>query len=152
LFIDLVRRETKKCPIFPSRTENLCFWGHFRKIFPKIGRSGNALNLDIVLSSEYSLKNIVSVFTLLPMTSSMTSTSTLQHPRATALIQHLSADLRVPGNRLQAFTRLREDLFLDTMDIELLIASLERNLEYYLTEEEAAQIETVGDLQTFFLR
>jgi acyl carrier protein len=100
-----------------------------------------------IFAKEYCVR-----FTLLPMTSSMTSTSTLQHPRATALIQHLSADLRVPGNRLQAFTRLREDLFLDTMDIDLLIASLERNLEYYLTEEEAAQIETVGDLQTFFLR
>ena len=47
---------------------------------------------------------------------------------------------------------LKDDFFLDPMDIDLLIASLENKLEYYLTEEEAAQIETVGDLQTFFLR
>lgn len=67
-------------------------------------------------------------------------------------MSNLSSELRIPGNRLQAFTRLREDLFLDTMDVELLIASLERNLEYYLTEEEATQVETVGDLQAFFLR
>ncbi|MTB53855.1 hypothetical protein [Lewinella sp. W8] len=86
------------------------------------------------------------------MTSSMPFTATLEHPRATALMNNLSTELRIPGNRLQAFTRLKEDLFLDAMDVELLIASLERNLEYYLTEEETAQIETVGDLQAFFLR
>jgi len=64
----------------------------------------------------------------------------------------LSTELRVPGNRLQSFTRLQDDLFLDPMDIQLLIASLESKLEYYLTEEEMAQIETVGDIQIFFLR
>ncbi|MEM9929855.1 MAG: hypothetical protein AAF840_08560 [Bacteroidota bacterium] len=48
--------------------------------------------------------------------------------------------------------RLQDDFFLDPMDVSLLIASLESKLEYYLTEEEASQVETVGDLQTFFLR
>lgn len=72
--------------------------------------------------------------------------------RSAALMQKLSSELRLPDHRLHGFTRLREDLFLDTMDIELLVASLESKLEYYLTEEEASQIETVGDLQHFFLR
>ncbi|NJB84686.1 acyl carrier protein [Lewinella marina] len=72
--------------------------------------------------------------------------------RSAALMQNLSSELRLPGHRLHPFTRLREDLFLDTLDIELLVAGLESRLEYYLTEEEASQIETVGDLQQFFLR
>ena len=72
--------------------------------------------------------------------------------RNTALMQSLSSELRLPGHRLHDFTRLREDLFLDTMDIELLVAGLESRLEYFLTVEEASQIETVGDLQHYFLR
>lgn len=72
--------------------------------------------------------------------------------RSASLMQNLSSELRLPGHRLHAFTRLREDLFLDTIDVELLVATLESRLEYYLTEEEASQIETVGDLQFFFLR
>lgn len=72
--------------------------------------------------------------------------------RSANLMHNLSTELRVPGHRLHSFMRLQDDLFLDPMDIELLIASLESKLEYYLTEEEAGQVETVGDLQTFFLR
>lgn len=82
----------------------------------------------------------------------MTFTTQPSAARSAALMQNLSLELRTPGKRLHAFTRLREDLFLDTMDIELLVAGLESKLEYYLTEEEASQIETVGDLQFFFLR
>ena len=72
--------------------------------------------------------------------------------RSAALMHNLSSELRLPDHRLHAFTRLREDLFLDSMDIDLLVAGLESKLEFYLTEEEASQIETVGDLQQFFLR
>ena len=72
--------------------------------------------------------------------------------RTATLMHSLSSELRLPDNRLHPFTRLREDLFLDAMDIELLVAGLESKLEYYLTQEEASQIETVGDLQHFFLR
>ena len=68
------------------------------------------------------------------------------------LLQCLSSELRRPSHQLQSFLRLREDLFLDNVDVNLLIATLESNLEYYLTEEETSQIETIGDLQTFFLR
>ena len=72
--------------------------------------------------------------------------------RSARLLNAMSNELRVPAHRLYPFTRLREDLFLDTTDVQLFIASLESQLEYYLTEEEMGQIETVGDLQVFFLR
>ena len=72
--------------------------------------------------------------------------------RSTRLMHTLSDALRIPDHRLHAFIRLQDDLFLDPMDVKLLIASLESKLEYYLTEEEMAQIETVGDIQAFFLR
>lgn len=72
--------------------------------------------------------------------------------RSVNLMQNLSAELRIPGHRLQSFTRLQDDLFLDPMDIKLLIAGLESKLEFYLTDEEMSQIETVGDIQSFFLR
>ena len=83
----------------------------------------------------------------------MTNT-TFQAPvsRSASLMHNLSTELRVPGHRLQSFTRLKDDLFLDPMDIKLLNAGLESKLEFYLTDEEMAQIETVGDIQTFFLR
>jgi acyl carrier protein len=67
-------------------------------------------------------------------------------------MHNLSEELRVPGHRLQPYLRLQDDLFLEPLDVDLLIASLESKLEYYLTEEEASQVETVGDLQAFFLR
>lgn len=81
-------------------------------------------------------------------------TMTVQAPvtRSASLMHNLSTELRVPGHRLHSFVRLQDDLYLDPMDVRLLIASLETKLEYFLTEEEAAQVETVGDLQNFFLR
>ena len=72
--------------------------------------------------------------------------------RSASLMHNLSEELRLPGHRLQPFLRLQDDLFLERLDVDLLIASLESKLEYYLTEEEASQVETVGDLQEFFLR
>jgi hypothetical protein len=79
-------------------------------------------------------------------------TALLPLTRTEHLMQNLSTELRVPGHRLHSFLRLQDDFFLEPMDVDLLIASLESKLEYYLTEEEAAQIETVGDLQSYFLR
>jgi len=84
----------------------------------------------------------------------MTPTTQIQAnlSRPAALMRALSTELRIPSQHLYGYTRLTEDLFLDPMDVKLLIASLESKLEYYLTEEEMAQIETVGDIQRFFLR
>lgn len=79
-------------------------------------------------------------------------TPTAAATRSASLMQALSNELHLPSQQLYSFTRLHEDLLLDTMDIDLLVAGLERKLGYYLTEEEASQIETVGDIQHFFLR
>ncbi|NJC25119.1 acyl carrier protein [Neolewinella antarctica] len=72
--------------------------------------------------------------------------------RTAQLMHTLSDALRVPSSRLHSFIRLQDDLFLDPVDVQLLIAGLESKLEYYLTEQEMAQIETVGDIQNLFLR
>ena len=79
-------------------------------------------------------------------------TSATAAARSSQLTHTLSDELRVPNERLHSFIRLQDDLFLDPMDVQLLIASLESKLEYYLTEEEMGQIETVGDIRAFFLR
>ena len=72
--------------------------------------------------------------------------------RQEALTHNLALELNLPQARLHGFVRLQDDLFLDTQDVELLIAKLESRLEYFLTEEEIAGIETLGDLQRVFLR
>jgi acyl carrier protein len=124
---------------------------------------GNALPPHYVLPSEYSLeiffqwlcKGLSSTgVPVLSMTPKKTNMTAIQVPvtRSASLMHNLSTELRVPGHRLQPYLRLQDDLFLEPLDINLLIASLESKLEYYLTEEEASQVETVGDLQTFFLR
>lgn len=72
--------------------------------------------------------------------------------RQVALMQSLAHELRLPQPRLRNFVRLRDDLFLDDTDVELLVATLESRLDYFLTEEEMASIETIGDIQRVFLR
>ncbi|MEM8585110.1 MAG: hypothetical protein AAGF87_12610 [Bacteroidota bacterium] len=67
-------------------------------------------------------------------------------------LSNLSYELGIPSNKLSPYTRLFEDLLLDQLDTQLLIASLERQFNYFLTEEEAEHIQTVGDLQRFFAR
>ena len=82
----------------------------------------------------------------------LATTSQTIAARSSQLMHTLSDELRVPTGRLQPFIRLQDDLFLDPVDVQLLIATLESKLEYYLTEEEMDQIDTVGDIQSFFLR
>ena len=81
-----------------------------------------------------------------------TTTAPALAARKEALLQNLSLELRLPQTRLRSFSRLREDLFMDGTDVELLIATLESRLDYYLTEEEIASVETLGDLQRVFIR
>ncbi|MEM9836416.1 MAG: hypothetical protein AAF828_07935 [Bacteroidota bacterium] len=71
---------------------------------------------------------------------------------AAQLINDLSYRLKRPSHRIQPFLRFREDLFLDIIDLKLLVADLEHRHGHFLTEEEAGRIETVGDLQQLFLR
>lgn len=71
---------------------------------------------------------------------------------ASRLMYDLSNSLKMPGHRLHPFIRFREDLFLDRIDLQLLVAELESRHGYFLTEEQAGRIETIGDLQALFLR
>ncbi len=66
------------------------------------------------------------------------------------VLHTISENIRVPLDRLHQYTNLRDDLHLDTTDIFLLIATLENRFGYYLSPEEVAAIETVGDANTFF--
>lgn len=66
-------------------------------------------------------------------------------------LHDISQSLKVSGHKLQPFIRFQEDLFLDRLDVELLLAGLERRHARFLTHEEANSIETIGDLQRAFL-
>ena len=66
------------------------------------------------------------------------------------LLQTISHSLNVPVTRLHNFTSLRDDLHLDPVDITLLIAALESRFSCYLSREEVASIETVGDANACF--
>lgn len=66
------------------------------------------------------------------------------------IVNAISYALKVPATRLFSYTRLRDDLYLDTVDVTLLIANLENRLGRFLTEEEFARIETIGDCQQLF--
>ena len=83
------------------------------------------------------------------MTSATISPINLSEDR---LLYNLSYTLGVPSNRLYSYTRLLEDLLLDQLDRQLLIAGLESRFNRFLTEEEAALIQTIGDLQQHFGR
>lgn len=67
------------------------------------------------------------------------------------LINDLSKHLNISSHRLQPFTRLQDDLFLDSFDLNMLVADLENRHSRFLTEEEAQSIETIGDLQRIFV-
>jgi acyl carrier protein len=62
---------------------------------------------------------------------------------------HLSTELEVSPDRIQPDTRFREDLDADSLDLYELVMELEDRYEIRVSEEEAAQIETVGDAVDF---
>ncbi len=81
----------------------------------------------------------------------MTAFPTIETPnKGNQLLHNLAHSLKRPGHRLQPFIRLKEDLFLDQIDLQLLVAELESRHGHFLTEEEASHIETIGDLQRLF--
>lgn len=69
-----------------------------------------------------------------------------------SIVRTISWSLKVPPQRLNWYTHLRDDLLLDSIDVQLLIATLESHLNVYLSEEEAATIETIGDFKRYFVR
>jgi acyl carrier protein len=62
---------------------------------------------------------------------------------------HLSTELEVSPEKIQLDTRFREDLDADSLDLYELVMELEDRYEIRVTEEEAAEIETVGDAVDF---
>ena len=69
------------------------------------------------------------------------------HPQNTQdrLISLISWKLHVPSSRIYPYTKLRDDLQLDPVDLLLLIADIEHSFDVYLTPEEADAIETIED-------
>jgi acyl carrier protein len=65
--------------------------------------------------------------------------------------EHLSTELEVPAEKIQPETRFREDLDADSLDLYELVMELEDVYGVKVSEEEAAQIETVGQAVDFVL-
>jgi acyl carrier protein len=62
---------------------------------------------------------------------------------------HLSTELEVPPEKIQPDTRFREDLDADSLDLYELVMELEDRYGIRVSEEEAADIESVGDAVDF---
>jgi acyl carrier protein len=62
---------------------------------------------------------------------------------------HLSTELEVSSEKIQPETRFREDLDADSLDLYELVMELEDRYEIRVSEEEAAEIRTVGDAVDF---
>ena len=60
-----------------------------------------------------------------------------------------STELEVSPEKIQPETRFREDLDADSLDLYELVMELEDRYEIRVSEEEAAEIETVGDAVDF---
>jgi acyl carrier protein len=63
--------------------------------------------------------------------------------------EHLSAELEVATDRIEASTRFREDLDADSLDLYELVMELEDTYGVTMSEQEAAEIETVADAVDF---
>jgi acyl carrier protein len=63
--------------------------------------------------------------------------------------EHLSTELEVSPDKIQAETRFREDLDADSLDLYELVMELEDRYGIRVSEEEAAEITTVGDAVDF---
>jgi acyl carrier protein len=63
--------------------------------------------------------------------------------------EHLATELEVPRERIALETRFREDLDADSLDLYELVMELEDRYGIRVSEEEAAEIKTVGDAVDF---
>jgi acyl carrier protein len=64
---------------------------------------------------------------------------------------HLAAELEVDKSEIAESTRFREDLDADSLDLYELVMELEDSYGVRVPEEEAAEIETVGQAVDFVL-
>lgn len=65
--------------------------------------------------------------------------------------EHLSEELEVDPDRITESTRFREDLDADSLDLYELVMELEDTYGVRVAEEDAAEIETVGQAIDFVL-
>jgi len=63
--------------------------------------------------------------------------------------EHLVTELQVSPDRIAPETRFREDLDADSLDLYELVMELEDRYGIRVSEEEAAEINTVGDAVDF---
>lgn len=65
------------------------------------------------------------------------------------VIEMIAWALKIPAHMLNPYTDLSEDLYLDHIDRELLIARLEKEFNVILSIEEVARIETIQDASRY---
>jgi acyl carrier protein len=65
--------------------------------------------------------------------------------------EHLAAELEVKPTEVAEGTRFREDLDADSLDLYELVMELEDTYGVRVSEEDAAEIETVGQAVDFVL-
>ncbi|MFZ4427633.1 MAG: acyl carrier protein [Saprospiraceae bacterium] len=75
--------------------------------------------------------------------------TTKKIPSTDQIIEMISWSLHIPLSRINPNTDFTDDLHLDQLDLELLIADLENRLGIFLSPEEVASIETVRDASRF---
>jgi acyl carrier protein len=65
---------------------------------------------------------------------------------------HLADELEVDPESISEGTRFREDLDADSLDLYTLVQELEDSYGVHMSDEQAAQIQTVGQAVEFVLR
>jgi acyl carrier protein len=74
----------------------------------------------------------------------------MDRDKVLALVRdHLVAELEVSADKIKPETRFKDDLDADSLDLYELVMELEDRYGIRVSEEEAAQIETVGDAVDF---
>jgi len=68
-----------------------------------------------------------------------------------AIRDHLADELEIDSGRIDEATRFREDLEADSLDLYTLVQELEDSYGVTMTDEQAAQILTVGQAADFVL-
>ena len=66
--------------------------------------------------------------------------------------KHLAEELEVDLDRISENTRFKEDLDADSLDLYELVMELEDNYGITVSEEQAAEIRTVGDAVNFVVQ
>lgn len=65
------------------------------------------------------------------------------------VIRKVAGELKISTTLLNPYTDLIDDLYLDNIDRDLLIARLERDFNVVLSHEEVARIQTIRDASRF---